>query len=297
MPSEQFTHIAALLSATRLRPDTPLDEQRQAIETLGATVPIADGVTVEPDQIGSVPAVWLEPINAAPGRTLIYLHGGGYNIGSIKSHQAMVSRLAVTARARSLLIDYRLAPEHPFPAALDDAAATYRALIDEGSEPSRLVVAGESAGGGLTAALLLRLKHEQMPMPAACVLFSPWLDLAGSGDSMATNAGSDIILDPATLDWWAANYAGERLSDPLVSPLFGDLVGLPPLLIQVAGKEVLLDDARRFAAKAKAAGVDVELTEFDEMCHAWQLFAGLVPEADEALAEAGDWINRHLIPH
>ncbi len=296
MPSEQFTNITAMLAANRFRPDTALEEQRRGIDMLGATVPIADGVAVEPDDVDGVAAVWLEPTNAVPGRTLLYLHGGGYNIGSIVSHQSMVSRLAVTARARTFLIDYRLAPEHPFPAALDDATAAYHRLLDDGVDPGALVVAGESAGGGLAAATLLRLKREGSALPAAGVLLSPWLDLSGSGDSMATNAGSDVILDPATLDHWAAAYAGEQLTAPLVSPLFADLVGLPPLLIQVAGKEVLLDDARRFAAKARAAGVDVELTEFDEMCHAWHLFAGLVPEADEALAEVGEWIDRTLGP-
>lgn len=264
---------------------------------LGTTIPVAEGVTLQPAEVAGVPGVWLEPANAVDGRALLYLHGGGYNIGSVVSHRPMVSRLAQAARSRTLLIDYRLAPEHPFPAALDDAVAAYCALLDDGTDTDTLVVAGESAGGGLTAATLLRLKQQNAPLPAAGVLLSPWLDLSGSGESMATNAESDIILDPAALDQWAAAYAGEQLTAPLVSPLFGDPAGLPPLLIHVAGKEVLLDDARRFAAKASAAGVEVELTEFEEMCHAWHLFAGLVPEADEAIAAVGEWIDQRVGPH
>lgn len=228
--------------------------------------------------------------------TLLYFHGGGYFEGSITTHRRLVASLCLAAGVRGLSVDYRLAPEHPFPAAVDDAVAAYRWLTGPGGEdPSRVIVAGDSAGGGLTAALLVALRDAGHPLPAGAYLMSPWTDLVATGESLKTRAEADPMIDPRDIKRITSYYVPDGdVLNPLVSPLYADLSGLPPLLLHVGDAEVLLDDAVRLADRARVAGVSVELEVWPEAFHVFQMLAGLLPEADEAVAQAGEWMVKRL---
>ena len=237
---------------------------------------------------------WVEPIAANhPARTrcILYLHGGAYIAMSPRTHRSLTSRLATWSDSRLFALDYRLAPEHPFPAALDDAVAAYHALIAAGTPPSRIVVAGDSAGGGLALALLVALRDAADPLPAAAVLFSPWTDLAVTGRSIIDNDAVDPLFFGAWIARQPRHYLGDTLAtNPLASPVYADLSGLPPLLIQVGDSEVLLDDSRRVAENAARSGVDVKLRVWHGVPHGWQIFAPILPEGRTALREAGAFI-------
>lgn len=239
---------------------------------------------------------WVE--RGKPGtapRLVLYLHGGGYFFCSPRTHRPITFGLAAAADVSLFALDYRLAPEHRFPAALDDAVAAYRALIGAGFAPERIAIAGDSAGGGLALATLLALRDAGAPLPAAAALFSPWTDLAATGETLVTNDRSDVMFYGRSIGLAARFYLGDSAADtPLASPLYGDLRGLPPLLIQASDSEVLLDDSRRLAEKAARAGVPVEVKTWHKLPHAWQLFSPFLPEAREALTEAGAFIRRHL---
>lgn len=237
---------------------------------------------------------WIEPPEAGTS-CILYLHGGGYTTMAPRSYRSITSRLAVLSETRLFALDYRLAPEHPFPAALDDALAAYRALAATGA---RVVVAGDSAGGGLALALLVALRDQGDRLPIAAVLFSPWTDLAATGDSITTNSASDALMVGARVGQMATHYLGPTpATNKLASPLYADLTGLPPLLIQVSDTEVLLDDSRRLAAKAQGAGVDVTLRIWAGLPHVWQYFAPILPEGKAALRQAGDFISERLAAH
>ncbi|MGI4858084.1 MAG: alpha/beta hydrolase fold domain-containing protein [Janthinobacterium lividum] len=245
----------------------------------------------------TVAAEWIEP--ASPeliptlSRTVLYLHGGAYLFCSPRTHRSITCALALRGLARVLVPDYRLAPEHPAPAALDDALAAYRRLLADGVAAGTIVVAGDSAGGGLALALLLALRDAGDPLPAAGVLFSPWTDLAVTGGTIESLAAADVLFDGRGVRAAARLYlAGMPATDWRASPLYGDFTGLPPLLIQASDSEVLLDDARRVADKARAAGVTVEFRQWAGVPHAWQIFAGFLPEARVALRQAGDFIRQ-----
>ncbi|GLU32973.1 alpha/beta hydrolase [Trinickia caryophylli] len=241
---------------------------------------------------------WLEPIGemagGGPRMTVLYLHGGGYYFCSPKSHRSLVFQLAVLTGARTFSLAYRLAPEHPFPAALDDALAAYRHLIASGAPPGSVVIAGDSAGGGLALATLVALRDAGDPLPAAALLFSPWTDLAATGATLATNDGADPMFRGAAVARAARFYVGGAdPRHPYVSPLYADFTGLPPLLIEAGASEVLLDDARRAAARAHAAGVEVDFRIWPKMPHVWQIFAPFVPEARRSLERAAAFARRH----
>jgi monoterpene epsilon-lactone hydrolase len=235
---------------------------------------------------------WIEPCDTKDRPCILYLHGGAYIAMSPRTHRSLTSRLAAWSDARLFALDYRLAPEHPFPAALDDALAAYRALLLAGMPAFRIVVAGDSAGGGLALALLLSLRDAGDPLPAAAVLFSPWTDLAATGRSIVTNDAADPMFFGA----WVGRQAGHYLAttpatNPLASPVYADLTGLPPLLIQVGDDEVLLDDSRRVAENAARAGVAVALRIWNGVPHGWQIFAPILPEGRDALREAAAFIR------
>jgi acetyl esterase/lipase len=224
---------------------------------------------------------------------LLYLHGGGYSIGSLRSHREPVSRLCAESGVRGLLVDYRLAPEHRFPAQLVDAKAAYRWLLDAGIDPSRIVVAGESAGGGLTLSLLVSLRDEGAPLPAAAICVSPWIDLEMRGASMTYNARFDYV-SREVLEVYARRFvARSERRDPLAAPVHADLRGLPPMLVLAGGAEVLLDDARALTARARDAGVDVRLEIEDDMIHAWPLFSGM-PSARRAIERMAAYVRGRL---
>jgi epsilon-lactone hydrolase len=228
-----------------------------------------------------------------PGRHVLYLHGGAYRLGTPSTYRHFTWRIASATKAQVLVIDYRLAPENPFPAALEDAVSYYCWLLAEGADPSQIVVIGDSAGGGLALALLLKLRDSKLPLPAAAVVLSPWTDLALTGASLASNAKLDAIVDAEDVPIFAADYlAGADPHHPYASPLYGDPTGLPPTLIQVSSEEVLRDDAVRMAATMQRAHCQVELQIWPRMPHVWHLLAPIVPEAREAIAEIGKFVRR-----
>jgi len=291
MASPEFGLVLEMLRSRPSGDGLSVHELRARLETFAATIPPPEGIRCVHTLAGAVRAEWL----SGSGRgttTVLYLHGGSYVLGSIATHRALAARLAAACGARALLVDYRLAPEHPFPAALDDAIGAYRWLLARGTDPRRIVLAGDSAGGGLAAATLVALRDAGDPLPAAAVLLCPWVDLEGTGPSLATNAAADPMVDRDGLLRAAAAYlGGVDPRTPLAAPLHADLAGLPPMLIQVGKSEALLDDAVRFAARARAAGVDARLEQWDEMVHVWQAFAPLVPEAGAALVQIGAFVR------
>jgi phosphinothricin tripeptide acetyl hydrolase len=267
-------------------------ERRAQYERAEKVFPTPSDVKVERVNAPVAPAEWLRPPSAEPGRVVLYLHGGGYVIGSPRSHRHLAAAIAGGAGASALLLDYRLAPEHPFPAAVEDATAAYRWLLDQAIAPERIVIAGDSAGGGLTVATLLALREARVPLPAGGVCISPWVDLTCSGASYATKADADPIVQRSGVEEMARAYLGATSPrTPLASPLFADLRGLPPLLIHVGSDEVLLDDAVQLAARAKAAGVDVTLEVYDRMIHVWHWFLPMLDEAQTAVEAIGRFVR------
>ena len=270
-------------------------EQRAIFEEMMRVIPLAADLTTMSGSLGDVPVVDVELAGGDPERVIFYLHGGGYAIGTAASSVALASNLARRAGTRLVTIDYRLAPEHPHPAALEDAVGAYRGLIDTGVSPAVIAVAGESAGAGLTAALMVALKDHGLPQPAAAVLMSPRADLTLSGHSVRGKAAVDPALTRDGLARRAADYlAGADPTGELVSPIFADLTGVPPLLIQAGSHEILLDDATRLAARAAAADVAVSLEVTPGVPHVFQGFAGMLDDADRALARAGEFLRTRL---
>ena len=269
--------------------DGPIAEQRARQERTSRFNRSPADVRYREVSINDVAGEWIEAPVAGSG-IILYLHGGAYALGSINVHREWIARLASATRTRALAINYRLAPEHPFPAALEDTLSTYHWLLDQGTDPAQIFIAGDSAGGGLALATLLSLRDASDPLPAGAICISPWTDLALSGVSIQSKANLDPILDPDSLRMYAAYYAGDRdLTSPLLSPLYADLTGLPPLLIQVGSDEILLDDARSLAGRALEAGVNVTLEVCDEMFHVFQLFSFL-PETKMAVAQIAEFV-------
>jgi monoterpene epsilon-lactone hydrolase len=271
-------------------------EMRDGLEAMAGTFAVEPDVKVERVTVAGMTAEWVTSPAIDPSHVILYLHGGGYVVGSLNTHRDLAARLGRAAGARVLAIEYRLAPEHPHPAAVDDAVAAYRWLRAQGASPAHLAIAGDSAGGGLTIATLTALRDLGEPLPKAGVCFSPWVDLEGTGPSMDTNL-DDPMLNRASILHFARFYLGLGTIDPrtpLAAPLYADLTGLPPLLIQASRHEVLLDDATRIAARARDAGVACELDLTDEVPHVWQIFANILPEAQQALDRAGAFVRRHL---
>ena len=271
-----------------------LAELRYEYQALADRYPLPDGVSYQPVEAGGVSAEWVLPPNAPDGRVIFYLHGGCYATGSVATHRDLITRLAIAASARILALNYRLAPAHPFPAALDDTVAAYRWLLELGIEARQIALAGDSAGAGLALAASLKLREDGTPPPAALACISPWVDLAVTGPSMTTNAGNDPIVSRPMLLGWAGLYLGDHdPRTPLASPLYADLHGLPPLLIQVGSAEVLLDDATRLAERASAAGVNSTLEVWPGMIHVWHTFPA-IPEAREAITGIARFLHTHL---
>ncbi len=246
------------------------------------------GVTCTPVEAGGVSAEWSVADGAAEDKVILYVHGGGYVMGSAGSHRDLTGRLSKASGARVLSLNYRLAPEHPFPAPVDDAVAAYRWLVAQGIRSSNMAIAGDSAGGGLAFATLLALRDGGDPVPAAGVGISPWVDMEGSGESMTTRAAVDPVVQKEGLLEMAKLYLGDAdPKNPLAAPLHANLAGLPPLLIHVGDAETLLNDATRITERARKAGVDVTLKIWDEMPHVWHLFAPILPEGQQAIEEIG----------
>ncbi len=246
------------------------------------------GVACTPVEAGGVSAEWSVADGADQDKVILYVHGGGYVMGSAGSHRDMTGRLSQAAGARVLSLNYRLAPEHPFPAPVDDSVAAYRWLLGQGIQASNIAIAGDSAGGGLALAALIAIRDAGEPVPAAGIGISPWVDMEGTGESMTTRAAVDPVVQKEGLLGMAKLYlGGADPKNPLAAPLHANLAGLPPLLIQVGDSETLLDDATRITERAQKADVDVTLKIWDEMPHVWHLFAPILPEGRQAIEEIG----------
>jgi epsilon-lactone hydrolase len=292
VPSLEHEQIVAMMSGGLDLGELSVEEQREVMEASADLFPAGPDVIASQIDAGGVPADWVCVDAPEPDRVVLYLHGGGYVMGSRTTHRGLAGRIARAARARVLLPDYRLAPEHPFPAALEDAVACWRWLVSEGHAPERMIIAGDSAGGGLALATLLALKAAGDPLPACAIGLSPWTDLEGTGPTAEPGAVSDPMLTVEGLRSTGRQYAVDDLRNPLAAPLHGDLAGLPPLLLQVGTREILLSDSTRLAEKARAAGVDVTLEIEDGLIHVWQMFPD-VPEAQRAVERIGRFIDRH----
>jgi len=292
MASKELEAVLELLKAWPVRPDLTIQEQRAAFENIPQS-PLDEDVRYETVDAGGIPGEWISTPESVEERVVYYLHGGGYVLCSINTHRPMIARIARAAGARALAINYRLAPENPFPAAVEDATAAYRWLLSTGVEPAKVVIAGDSAGGGLAVAALVALRDAGEPLPAAGVCISPWVDMEGTGESMVTKADVDPIVRPEGMPEMAKVYLGEAdPRTPLASPIYADLTGLPPLLIQVGTAETLLDDATRLAERAKSAGVDVILEPWEDMIHVWHTFAEMLPEGQKAIERIGEFVRR-----
>jgi acetyl esterase/lipase len=289
--SWKYEATVAFLRATHQRLEgLEAPAHRAVMESLALSTPALRAVRREPVDAGGVPGVWFIPPKAGEGAVL-FLHGGAYVFGSTRTHGDLMARLALASGMRVLGIDYRLAPEHPFPSALEDAVKAWRWLLSTGVSPRRAVLAGDSAGGGLSLATLVVLRGRGEPMPAGAALISPWVDLAATGESHTRHARYDWIVRGVAERWTQWCLGGASPEDPLASPLYADLHALPPLYIQLGGVELLHDEVTRLAQKVREAGGAVELDVWPEMVHDWQLFDASIPESQRAVEKLGERIQ------
>ncbi len=293
--------IAALRLRLAERPDgatAAIADLREEYDRAVEIFPLPDGVTCEPGSLGGVPGEWLRPEGADAARALLYFHGGGYVLGSTRSHRHMVAALAKGAGVHAFSADYRLAPEHPFPAAVEDGAAVWQGLLESGIDPASAVIGGDSAGGGLTVATLVKARDDGLAMPAGGLCISPWTDMTLEAGSYATKADSDPMVKQNQIERWTGVYLGADTDrrHPWASPLYADLEGLPPLLVQVGSEEVLLDDSVSLAEAARRAGVEVRLSVADEMIHVWHWFDRLLDRAKDGIDEATAFIRARTGP-
>jgi monoterpene epsilon-lactone hydrolase len=294
MSQQQLQTLIQMLKAQPLPESAPVEQIRAGFEQMAVMLPVEPDVKCEKVDANGVKAEFVSAPGADPGRAILYLHGGGYVIGSINTHRSLAGRLSRAAKARVLLIDYRLAPEDPHPAAVEDSVAAYRWMLAQGLKPSRIAVAGDSAGGGLTVAALVAIRDAKLPMPAAGVPMSPWVDMEAIGESMTTKAAADpIVQKKGLLEMAKAYLGGKDPRTPLAAPLYANLSGLPPLLIQVGTAETLLDDAGRLAERARKAGVSVTYEPWENMIHVWQMFAPMLDEGKQAIERIGEFVRKH----
>ncbi len=295
MASPESQRIRATFVNDREMGAVSLESQRQEWEAAVEATNLRLDAIVTPVDLDGVYGEWVTVRDSDAAGVLLFLHGGGYNSGSCKTHRALATHLARAAHTRVLLIDYRLAPEHPCPAAIEDAVYAYRWLLQQGSAPQQIAIGGDSAGGGLVLATLIELRDSGAESLAAAFMLSPWLDLSLNGESMQTRRLIDPLSSYEGLHTAAQLYLGNRdPRDPYASPLYADLHNLPPLLIHVGDHEVLRSDATRLAEKAKTAGVQVQLEIWDDMWHVWHAWADELPEARAAIAQIGEFVRQHL---
>jgi acetyl esterase/lipase len=292
-----ITSSKALLAEVAANPDMPLNEIRALFEHLGDVTAEPGGVDFIETEAGGVPAMWAVPKGSAGDRVLLCAHGGGYCFGSMYTHRKLYGHCAKRIGCRALIVHYGLAPEHAHPGPVNDMAKAYRWLLDQGITPDHIALIGDSAGGALAITTLLRLREQGLPMPAATMPLSPWLDMDGGGGSFESNKQHDVMVTRDMLADLVKMFLGDNGNrrDPLVNPLHGDLRGLPPTYIQVGGHEALLDDSRDLAEALRRADVAVKLDVFPEMQHVFHFLAGVAPEADEAIAKLAAWVRPKLV--
>jgi monoterpene epsilon-lactone hydrolase len=270
--------------------DIPLEQRRKGMEKVAFKV--ADDIGVEAVTVAGRAAEWITAPGSQTGRAILYLHGGGYVMGSLTTHRSLVGEISRAAQAAALLVDYRLAPEAPFPAAVEDGVASYRWLLDQGFTPKNLAIAGDSAGGGLAVATLISARDQGLPMPKAAVPISPWSDMTCSNESYKTRAEADPLVGSGSIGDMANLYLqGKDPKHPYASPNFASLKSLPPLLIHVGRDEVLLDDSIKLDQKAKADGVNSTLEIWEDMIHVWHAFHPMLPEGKQAIERVGAFLR------
>jgi epsilon-lactone hydrolase len=291
MPSQESLMVKQLLKAslTNQTQELSIVAARRGLEALSAFTPVAPDVKVGRLSVEGIPAEWVTAPNAKEERVFLYLHGGAYIMGSCNTHRFLASKLSRSTASRVLVPEYRLAPENPYPAAVEDALAAYRWLVNSGISPENIIIGGDSAGGGLTLSTLLSLKEDGERLPALAVLLSPWTDLAATGESMETRKDADPWLKPESTRTTPALYIRDLdPRDPHVSPIYADLSNLPPMLVHVGNDEILLDDSVRLVDRATAAGVEVSFKVWDDMWHVFQTFN--IPEGQQSVDEIGEFV-------
>jgi acetyl esterase/lipase len=295
MPSAEIRKVREILASLDFGAPADVATMRARLDAAAALFQRPPDVRYEPVSAGGVPAEWTIAPDADADRALVYFHGGSYNAGGVGSHRALCTQLARATDLRVLSVDYRLAPEHPHPAALEDACAALRFVWQSGFAPSQVALAGDSAGGGLALAALVALRDAGDPLPAAVALLSPWTDLTLSGGSFLGKADVDPMIVPDVLAVARDRYVADQAADaPTISPLFADLAGLPPMLVQVGTDECLLDDSTRLAERASDAGTDVVLEVWDDMIHVWQAFFAMLPEGRDAIDAIAAFLRARL---
>jgi epsilon-lactone hydrolase len=295
MSQQQLDKLLAIFAKQPPLGGLPIEQERANLDEGGARFKVPDDVTLQPVDVDGVGGEFLIAPGASDDKVVLYLHGGGYAIGSITSHRYLMQNISRHSGAKTLGINYRLAPENPFPAALEDATTAYRWLLAQGYKPENIAIGGDSAGGGLTLATLINLRDQGDPLPAAGVLISPWTDMTGEADSVKTRAERDPMVKPEGLYSLGAQYLnGIDPKTLLVSPVFASMNGLPPLCIHVGGREILYDDAITVANKARHVGVEVELLDEPELFHVWHAFAPMLEEGQKAVEQIGAFLKDKL---
>ena len=292
MASPEYHRIRDIIASRLVHSDRPINVEKFRANQDATARALPNQVVGSMVDAAGVPAEMQKPDGATDENLIVYFHGGGYVGGSIASHRNLTGHLALHSGCRVLSVEYRLAPEHPHPAAVEDAVTSYKWAVAQGYEPGKIALAGDSAGGGLTAACLLALRDQDIQPPAAAMMISPWLDMGFTGKSMVANEGHDSSISAMGMPRIRELFLGDApINDPLASPLDADLEGLPPLLIQVGDEEVLLSDSQRFAERANDAGVHVELRVWPEMFHVWHACVGLFQEAADAIDEMVEFVK------
>ena len=296
MSLTELEQIISQLKSQPLPENFTLEEIRSAFEEMARFFSSSEDAEIEQVNIDGIPGELVKGFKNRSSSTIMYLHGGGYGSGSLNTHRTLAYNLSKTSGFQVLLVDYRLAPEYPFPAAIEDSIKAYRWLRQNSVSAERIGIAGDSAGGGLALATCITLRKNQEQLPSALVCISPWTDLAAQGKSFQTKATVDPICSQFMIEFFRNLYIQKGdLCNPLASPLYADLTGLPPLFIQVGTEEILLDDSIRLAEKAKQCGVETELKIWEKMIHVWHLFAPSLSEGQDAIAEVANFFNKHLV--
>lgn len=272
------------------RHDYTPDKYRKGMDFFTSFLRKPKNVKYEIEMVDHMDALWIRPNNIDNDSVILYLHGGGYGMGSIKSHKKLAARIARAAHTQCLIIEYRLAPEHPFPAALEDSVSAYKWLLNKGFRPEKVAIGGDSAGGGLTICTLLKIKEEGLPQPLSGFCLSPWVDLEASSVEIPGHQQYDPFIDAESVKIWGKRYAGENVRNPLASPIHADLKGIAPLLIQVGTAEILLFENRSFYEKGRVEGIDIQYEEYKDMVHVFQTFGGFLSQADKAIESIGGFI-------
>lgn len=296
MPSVQSTIFRAFTKVLSLciSSITSIPRLRALSEKMCRSLRLPDGVALHRQTLDGIPIEWVSPLNPVSNSVILYLHGGAWVLGWYQNHRVLAAHIALASQSRVVAVDYRLAPEHPFPASLDDCLAVHRRLINDGIEPNQMIIAGDSAGANLVLAVLFTLRDADETLPAAAVCISPMTDLAFTGRSFHTP--KDALLSAEFARSMSRLYVGNHdARSPLISPHYGDMTGLPPLLIHAGENEILLSDAERLADNARHAGVDATLTVWPKMWHVWHILAPYLPEAKQAVDEIGRFVQRQIV--